>query len=81
MPLVKCFECGTEVSTTAYTCPTCGATDPSGAFAAAEKAVLDQQNRNRLAEEDRRKKEWRVFYWALLIVLIIFVVSMVFYFG
>ncbi len=38
MALVKCRECGTEISTEAAHCPSCGAGDPTGTLAAKKAA-------------------------------------------
>lgn len=67
MALVKCAECGNEVSTSAASCPKCGAPSPT-------VAALQQQ----MQQRHQRAKPWRLgsaaaivlglFGWAGMIV-------------
>lgn len=72
MALIKCIECGTEVSDSAQACPKCGAP-----VAPSVKAV---QRATKAANKAKRKAEWKARPWwqKLLMYLVAFASFVIF---
>ncbi len=82
--IVKCAECGSEVSTTAAACPSCGA--PFKSFMGKPKSFkdrfsevrLDAAKRDARADFDKQKKSMAGCLWtAIGFILLLFLVGII----